>query len=51
MITSQNDTYFFSFSQNYLDEVMEVVVTLFKDEHLTLRVNADKTHNADFAQN
>ena len=39
-----DDTDFLSFCQDYLDEVMEVVVPLFKDEY-KLIVNADKTEN------
>ena len=37
-----DDTDFLSFCQDYLDEVMKVVVPLFKDEY-QLIVNAEKT--------
>ncbi len=42
-----DDTHFFSFCQDYFDEVMEVVAPLFEYEyklnHDQLIVNADKT--------
>ncbi len=38
-----DDTDFLSFCQEYLDEVMEVVVPLFKAEYNLMIVNVDKT--------